>query len=315
MRTSWLIAWVAMVGGSPFVKAEDGYPLTIPTPKDTPAAGYNRLKVPARDGTDLIVHEWAPPRPGAGKPVVLFLHGIAMHGEPYGAIAAGFTSRGVPFVVPDLRGHGRSQGPRGELPPAHVLRADVGAVITLINKRFPNAPMVLVGESMGGLLAADYAWRGEGRLAGVVLLAPAFGLHPAQFKVSEFGNVLSGRVPIATDAKLKPSTTDEGFIRARKADKLALAEVKLSYLTSLAALQNDWPRAAGELKMPLFVGVAGQDQVIDASAARRVYDSAGTTHKTWQRWEKAYHTLSWDPATAQVIEDVVAWSLALPKEK
>jgi alpha-beta hydrolase superfamily lysophospholipase len=313
MRRTWLLACAALTWCGQAGRADNAYPQTIPHPKDQPV--YNRLTTPARDGISLIVHEWAPAKPAAGTPVVLFLHGIAMHGEPYGAIAAGFTTRGVAFIAPDLRGHGRSEGPRGEMPPAHVLRADIGAVLALVNKRFPGAPVVLMGESMGGLLAADYAWRGEGRLAGLALLAPAFALHPAQVKLGEVGHVLTGRVPIATDRKLKPSSRDEGFVRARKADKLALAEVKLSYLTALAVLQAEWPRAASELKLPLFVGVAGKDVVIDANTARKVHDSAGSASKTWQRWDDAYHTLSWDPATAQSIEDVVKWVLTLTKEK
>src|SRR5262245_11839493 len=115
------------------------------------------IKVSARDGTQLRVHEWAPPEPQKGKPVVLFIHGIGMHGKPYGSIAAGFTSKGLTFVVPDLRGHGLSKGTRGELAEPYVLRADLGAVIGLVHKHHPGAPVVLAGESMGGLLAADYA--------------------------------------------------------------------------------------------------------------------------------------------------------------
>jgi alpha-beta hydrolase superfamily lysophospholipase len=52
-----------------------------------------------------------------------------MHGKPYASIAAGFTLKGLTFIVPDLGGHGRSQGTRGELAEPHVLRADLGAVI------------------------------------------------------------------------------------------------------------------------------------------------------------------------------------------
>jgi alpha-beta hydrolase superfamily lysophospholipase len=292
------------------------YPLSVPTPKGSPAPVYRRLEVRARDGTELVVHEWAPPTIPAGRPVVLFLHGIGMHGEPYGAVAAGFSARGLVFVVPDLRGHGRSGGERGELAPPHVLRADLGAVIGLIQRRHPDAPVVLAGESMGGLLAADYAWRGERPLAGLALLAPAFAVHPSQVKLRELGAVLgSGGVSLDADDKLKASTRDEGFIRALQADELALHRVSSSYLAALAALQLEWPRAAAEVRLPLFVGVAGRERIVDPHAARRVFDRAATPQgeKTWREWDEARHTLCWDPLTPRVVDEVAGWALGCVK--
>jgi len=61
----------------------------------------------------------------------------------------------------------------------------------------------------------------------------------------------------------------EGFVTARQADKLALREVKVSYLTTIASMQIEWPRAAADLKLPLFIGVAGKDRIVDSRAARR----------------------------------------------
>ncbi len=115
MKTPWYIACVAVTLNSVATHAEEPYPLSIPIPSGCPAPVYKHLDVRGRDGVKLCVHESAPPKPIAGKPVALFLHGIGMHGEPYGSIAAGFTSQNIPFIVPDLRGHGRSEGTRGEL--------------------------------------------------------------------------------------------------------------------------------------------------------------------------------------------------------
>jgi lysophospholipase len=293
-----------------------GYPESVPMPKGSARPKYQELKVSARDGTKLVVHEWAPPGTPAGNPVVLFIHGIGMHGKPYASIAAGFTSQKLTLVMPDLRGHGRSQGKRGELAEPHVLRADLGAVIGFIRQRHPHAPIVLAGESMGGLIAADYAWRGERRLAGLALLAPAFAVHPSQINLADVGSAFLGGVALNTDDKLKASTRDKGFITARKKDRLALRTVNSSYLIVIVGLQRDWPRAAADLKLPLFIGCAGKDQVIDSKVAKEVYRRAGARKqdKTWRQWGEAYHTVCWDPLTAQVIDKLAEWTLRLSKE-
>lgn len=318
MKDSW---WIAIVGfglAGAVARAEERYPQSIPLPPGTPAPVYKRLEIPARDHARLIVHEWAPPKLIAGKPVALFLHGIGMHGEPYGSVAAGFTTQGIPFIVPDLRGHGRSGGTRGELASPSLLRADVGAAIAHIHRRYPDAPVVLLGDSMGGVLATDYAWRGEQRLAGLALLVPAFGLNLSQMQRpgGDLASLLTkGNVLLGTEKKMRPSTQSEGFLKARLADKLALREVKLSYLTTIGEMQGDWSRAAAEIKLPLFVCVAGADRVIDNARARRFFDRAATPaeDKTWRKLDGAYHTVCWDPATPELVSELARWILQRAK--
>src|SRR5205085_860091 len=136
MKWFMLVACVALLVRGGAARAQD-YPESIRTPKDTPKAAYKLLELAGRARVNLAVHLWSPPKVAAGVPVILFVHGIGMHGDPHGAIQAGFTARGLPFVAPDLRGHGRSGGVRGELAEPHVLRADLGAVIGLCNQQYP----------------------------------------------------------------------------------------------------------------------------------------------------------------------------------
>jgi lysophospholipase len=283
------------------------YPLSIPPPKGAAAPLYDRLEATARDGEKLVVHRWRPAKDAADKPVVVLMHGIGMHGEPYASIAAGFTAKQMTLIVPDLRGHGRSQGKRGKLADAAVLRCDLGEVIGLVNRKHPQAPVVLAGESMGGLIAADYAAKGERRLSALVLLVPAFKVHDSQIK--GIGEFFSGSISLVADKKLAPSTREPGFIAARKKDSLALASVESLYLTGLGLRQLEWPAAANQIKVPLFIGVAGKDEIVNNKTARSVLDAAATppTAKTWRQWDDAKHTVCWDPLTPEIIADVTRW--------
>lgn len=301
------LAWAAHAG------EEVAYPRSVPLPNGCPEPKYEQVKVSTRGGLKLVVHEWAPPKNPAGRPVAVLLHGVGIHGAPYASIAAGFTSRGITFLVPDLRGHGRSEGERGELAEPHVLRADLDAVLDAVKERHPGSPIVLMGESMGGLLAADYARQGQKRLAGLILLAPAFRVHPSRLtEKSGFQALLtSGRVPIASSENLDASSREPGFAKALKADGLAVHEVKPSYLLQIGQMGLDWPRAAADITLPLFVCVAAEDKVIDNKAAEQVYLAAATPkeHKTWRKWDEAYHSLCWDPLTPKVIDELADWTL------
>jgi alpha-beta hydrolase superfamily lysophospholipase len=314
MNTPWSLALVVLSVSGIASPAQEAYPLSIPVPRGGAAPVYKRLEVIARDGVKLVVHEWAPPKPDARKPVALFLHGIGMHGEPYGSIAAGFTAQGIPFIVPDLRGHGRSEGPRGELAPPAVFRSDVGVLIDWIHRRYTEAPIVLLGDSMGGVLATDYAWRGEQRLAGLGLLVPAFGLSKSQWErpAGDLTSLLTkGGVVLGSEKKMRPSTQSEGFLKARLADRLALQEVSLSYLMTIGELQAEWSRAAAAIKLPLFVCIAGEDRIVDSDRAKRFFNRAATPaeDKTLLKLDRSYHTVCWDPATPELITALTRWIL------
>jgi len=172
----------------------------------------------------------------------------------------------------------------------------------------------LAGDSMGGLLAADYAWRGERRLAGLVLLVPGFGANGALLEksASELGQVLTrGRVPVGNPEQMEACTRNLAFARARLADPLALAEVKLSYLTTIVRMEQDWPKAAAALRLPLFVAVAGKDRIVDNKATKRVFEHAATPPpaKTWRQLDDAYHTVCWDPDTPALVEELARFVL------
>lgn len=311
-RISWVV--VAAVLSGFVVPARADYPLSIPVPPGKPAPLYQRYQVAARDGLKLMVHDWAPPRRQAGHPVVLFVHGIGMHAGPYAAIAAGFTTQGIVLVAPDLRGHGLSDGTRGILPAPHILRADLGAVYESIEKRYPDAPVVLIGDSMGGLLAADYAWRGERRLAGLALLVPAFGVYEGLLEKNllGLGEVLTTRrVALGTPDQIHGCTRSPAFARARLADTLALNEVRLSYVMNIARMQRDWPAAAAEVNLPLYMVVAGKDHVVDTKATKKVFERAATPapEKIWRSYADASHTVCWDPDTPVIIDGLSQWVL------
>jgi alpha-beta hydrolase superfamily lysophospholipase len=317
MISFWCLSCaVALLGGSG-ADAKVSYPRTVPLPPGAPEPKYSRLEVRAGDDTKLVVHEWAPPQPAPGKPVVVFLHGIGFHGEPYGSVAAGFTSRGLTFVAPDLRGHGRSEGERGKLAEPPVLRSDIGAVLDFVGQRHPKVPIFLGGESMGGLLAAYYGWRGEKRPAGLVLLVPAFAVYKERVRIGGAVRdvIRNGGVPLDTPENLAASSRDPDFIKAKRTDPLALHTVRPIYLARLARIQLEMKLAPEEFKLPLFVGVAGKDRVIDSQEVERFYEAVATPkrEKTLKKWDDAYHTLCWDPQTPQVIQDLTTWVLERPE--
>src|SRR5438128_9760211 len=78
-----------------------------------PEAGVQTAEAffPARDGTRLFARSWTPP--GAIKADVLLAHGMGEHSARYFHVGKFFAERGYRLCAFDMRGHGRSSGPRG----------------------------------------------------------------------------------------------------------------------------------------------------------------------------------------------------------
>jgi alpha-beta hydrolase superfamily lysophospholipase len=107
--------------------------------------------------------------------LVVLVHGYGEHIGRYEHVARALAARGSAVVGPDHAGHGRSAGEPALVEDFEPIVDDLRAVV-----RYARAdlPVVMVGHSMGGLIAARYAQRHREDLAGLVLSGPAVGLAP-----------------------------------------------------------------------------------------------------------------------------------------
>jgi alpha-beta hydrolase superfamily lysophospholipase len=132
----------------------------------------------------LVVHTWEPDE-GAPKYIALLAHGYAEHAGRYDHVAQRLTSTGAGVVAPDQRGHGLSPGDRALMRDMDAYVTDLDAIAASIRTELPSSPLVLVGHSMGGLIAARFAQLHPGRLAALVLSGPVVGGNPDVFALAE----------------------------------------------------------------------------------------------------------------------------------
>lgn len=121
----------------------------------------------------LAARRWS----GARHPsyVVLLVHGYGEHIGRYEYVAARFVADGAVVYGMDHVGHGRSDGERVDIADMERLVDDVHLLHERATAEHGGLPVVLVGHSMGGMLAARYAQRYGDALAAVVLSAPVLG--------------------------------------------------------------------------------------------------------------------------------------------
>jgi pimeloyl-ACP methyl ester carboxylesterase len=117
------------------------------------------------------------PGTGAGERAAfsfVMIHGWGRSRSDWVPVVKGLAAV-APVVAVDLRGHGAS-GPGAGMEGADMELAHVAGDVSALVHRLGLAPVVLVGHSAGSEVAALLARHDPARVAGLVVIDPAFGL-------------------------------------------------------------------------------------------------------------------------------------------
>src|SRR5512135_919959 len=118
-------------------------------------------------------------RTGANRLPLILLHGLTANGTCWTALARALE-REYDVIMPDARGHGKSSVP------AYGYRYEDHAndVVGLIRALGLSSP-ILIGHSMGGMIATVVAGRNPKLLRGLILADPSFLSPNVQREVRE----------------------------------------------------------------------------------------------------------------------------------
>lgn len=116
------------------------------------------------------VRVWVEASGPPAAPAVVLVHGLAASGSVWRKVAPVLAARGLHVLVPDLPGHGRSDGKRhrGTYSPRFFARVLVELLDALGVER-----ACLVGNSLGGVAVARAALLDPARTAGLILVDSA----------------------------------------------------------------------------------------------------------------------------------------------
>ena len=135
---------------------------------------YEEVRFTMRDGAELSGRRFA----ADSDTTVLFMHGVAGESGRHNQTAGMIRAAGpVEAIALDLRGHGKSGGPRWDIDYIGQYEDDLADVVVQIRASRPAGNVILAGHSMGGGIALRYALLTDApRVDAYLLFAPNLGI-------------------------------------------------------------------------------------------------------------------------------------------
>jgi alpha-beta hydrolase superfamily lysophospholipase len=277
------------------------------------------------DGAALPLQIWRPTdRAADAKPaaIILALHGFNDYSNAFEAPAQVWATRGIQTYAYDQRGFGRAPQP-GLWPGDERLVADLRAAARLVAARHPGVPLYILGESMGGAVAAAGAVSPDPPdAAGLILVAPAVWGREVQ------GPLQSGLLWLAAHTVPWMKVTGEGLniqpsdniamLRALGRDPLVIKATRMDSIYGLVGLMDQaWEAAPWLDRGPTLLLYGAREEVIPEDAVlawlRRLPPGthAGTVSGEGPRrvaiYPSGYHMLLRDLGAEIVLDDIAAW--------
>jgi alpha-beta hydrolase superfamily lysophospholipase len=124
------------------------------------------------DAVPLYVNHWSGDNPP--RAVIMLSHGMAEHSGRYGRLGEALVAAGFELYALDQRGHGRSaeHGTLGQYAAEDGWSKVVGDLASLnhhIRQQHPQAPILLLGHSMGSYIGMAYLMQHSCSLQGAIL--------------------------------------------------------------------------------------------------------------------------------------------------
>jgi alpha-beta hydrolase superfamily lysophospholipase len=270
-----------------------------------------QIEVRVDRNTLLPGRVWCAARPRA---LVAIVHGLGEHSGRYAALAEMLVGRRFSVAALDLPGHGEAKGARGDARSWEFLRDQCVPATFTAPRGMPDQPpdlhTVLLGHSMGGLLALDFALAHPRQLLAVVASAPALrSAAPSLWKLA-LARVAWRLTPshgFANGLDESGMSRDPEVLELRREDPLVHDRISPRLYFGLEEARRRVLEEARRLAVPALVLQGMADRVLDPKGALEFNVAAPHGMSRIITYPGAYHEVFNDLDREHVVRDLVGW--------
>ena len=260
-------------------------------------------------GAVLHVTHWLPEAPP--RAIVLLAHGYAEHAGRYEHVAKRLNDAGYAVYAVDHWGHGRSDGEGGYVPRFSAFLDGMAELLTLVEINHGDTPRLLLGHSMGGLIAALFLVERQQAFAAAALSGPAIlPAEPPSRVTVWLSRFLSRFFPRLGVLSLDANgvSRDPAVVEAYRADPLVYegkigARLGKEFMDAMAVAQADAPK----IRLPILIQHGEADRLTAPAGSRYLFANVTSTDKALKIYPGLFHEIYNEPERDAVLGDLVGW--------
>ena len=225
------------------------------------------------DNQTLFLRKWESGKEETKDSAILLLHGITAYSGPYGMIVNPIRDLGFTVYGLDLRGHGLSDGNRGDSPGMERFVKDLCETIDFVKQY--HTKIVLLGHSLGVLSSMLVINNYLENIDGAALLSGARTTRPDAYPPMS----TSQKLKIFFSSLFRPSKPVIRYYREGMVgldDPLFNFNYTYRFMKIVGLRDFTFPDLEDR---PIFVGVGDNDELFSVEACRELFDEIPSTKK------------------------------------
>ena len=235
---------------------------------------------------------------------LIIIHGYGEHSGRYDELSTFLAERNVSTYAIDLRGHGKSDGQRGDIGSINLVNSDINKLQELINN---NKKTFILGHSMGSLIALNYSLSFPDRVEGIIISSPIIDICMEFFSrnicLQKFTNIINplltiispllGSLDIANlgsviglgnPENLTPEdmiifTHDLEMQKSHLEDPLLHGSLTINTADEILKAMEFINKNIYEITKPILILYGESDEIIDKNAVENFYNEVASTDK------------------------------------
>ena len=262
------------------------------------------------DGARIFARTLEP----EGRPLgsVLIVHGFGEHSGRYIHVMERLAQAGLRAVAMDLRGHGRSDGRRGDIKRYGIFFDDIAEIWKSVSAG--GVPAFLYGHSLGGQIVLNFAAERRTGAAGLVATSPWLELAfvPPGWKraLARLAAKVWPSFTQRTDMVPERLSRDLEFLRAMRDLHLVHHRMSARLYYEITSAARRAAEEAPRFEFPVLLVHGDHDPVTSMAATERLYTRMDSQDKTLVIVPGALHETHNDLCREEILGTITTWLLA-----
>lgn len=248
------------------------------------------------------------------RAAAIMVHGMGASSSRFEELSVFLNKSAISCYAAELEGHGVLAGgsghAKGHVQSVSVFHSQIKNLKALAQKDCGSVPFFLIGESMGGLIAANHAIFIDSGYSGLVLSVPAFKdrfnwsfSHRIKIFLRIFKSPAEGVDAPYSDEDL---TSDAAMLKKMKKDRSEHKKASPSLLKELLFEMIKASFCFDRLKVPFLMLLSGKDAIVDTEYSKKLFGRAKCP-KEIIVYEDSLHALLMEKNRKKIYGDILKW--------